>query len=303
VRLLFGGDVMLGRDVAPVVRSDPSGVFRDVRLVVGSADLAMANLESPLTRRAHTARNPNALEASPGSARLLARAGFDAMGVANNHAGDAGVGSVTDTIAALRTAGVRPVGGGANVANARAPQVVDIRGVRVAVLAFDATRQGAPAGRASPGIAWWDERAANDAVQRARLGADLVVVGLHGGVEYGRVPDDGIRLIADLLAGWGADIVWASGPHVVQPVYVVNPDGDGRRTVVATSLGNMLFDQTQPGTQEGALLEVLAGQNGVVGFRIGSTQDGDRRVHFAGWARPEGRAVVIDGRRWDLADG
>jgi poly-gamma-glutamate capsule biosynthesis protein CapA/YwtB (metallophosphatase superfamily) len=292
---------MLGRDVAPVVRSDPSGVFGGVRRVVAGADLAMANLESPLTRRAHTARNPNALEASPESARLLARAGFDAMGVANNHAGDAGVGSVTDTIAALRSAGVQPVGGGAALASAREPKVVDIRGVRVAVLAFDATRQGVPAGRATPGIAWWDERAANKAVRRARVRADLVVVGLHGGVEYGRVADDRIRLIADLLAGWGVDIVSASGPHVVQPVYMIDPDGDGRPTVVAASLGNLLFDQTQPGTQEGALLEVLACLNGVVGYRIGSTSDRDRRVHFVGWTRADGEAVVIDGDRWSQA--
>jgi poly-gamma-glutamate synthesis protein (capsule biosynthesis protein) len=276
-------------------------VFRDVRRVVAGVDLAVANLESPLTRRAHMARNPNALEASPESARLLALAGFDLMVVANNHAGDAGVGSVTDTIAALRSAGIQPVGGGATVANAREPQVVDIRGVRVAALAFDATRQGVPAGRTTPGIAWWDERAANEAVRRARVRADLVVVGLHGGVEYGRLADDRIRLIADLLAGWGVDVVWASGPHVVQPTYVIDPDGDGRPTVVATSLGNMLFDQTQPGTQEGALLEVLARRNGVVGYRIGSTRDADRRVHFAGWDQPNGEPMVIDGRWWSSA--
>ena len=72
VRILIGGDVMLGRGVADVVAHDPWGVFFDVQTEVRSADIAIANLESPLTRRPHVAVTPNALEADPAAARLLA---------------------------------------------------------------------------------------------------------------------------------------------------------------------------------------------------------------------------------------
>jgi hypothetical protein len=300
VRLLFGGDVMLGRGVAPIARADPHGLFADVRLTVSNADLAAANLESPLTHRPHTAGTPNALEASSKTARLLARAGFDAMAMANNHAGDAGPGSVTDTIDALRSAGIRPVGGGSNDAEALEPQTFEIRGIRVALLSFDATRQGLRANDTSAGVAWWSTRAARRAVRQARAEADVVVVGLHGGIEYQRGPDPLLTRLGELLAGWGADVVWGTGPHVVQPVSVIDPDGDGRWTVLLTSLGNLLFDQTQPGTQEGALLEILADDHGVIGYRIGSTQDTDRRVHFETWQEPLGDAAALDAEWWNL---
>src|SRR2546429_3638049 len=71
VRLLFGGDVMLGRGVAPVVARDPASVFAGIRFAVGSADVAVANLESPPTRRPHLPSfGPNALEAKPAAAGL-----------------------------------------------------------------------------------------------------------------------------------------------------------------------------------------------------------------------------------------
>src|SRR3990170_1448692 len=78
VRLLFAGDVMLGRGVARVAASDPAGLFSGIRLEVASADLAVANLESPLTSRPpDPPSGPNALEAPAAAAGRLAEAGFD----------------------------------------------------------------------------------------------------------------------------------------------------------------------------------------------------------------------------------
>ncbi len=299
VRLLFAGDVMLGRGVAPIARADPDGLFADVRFVLSEADLAVANLESPLTARPHTSANPNALEADPAAAGLLATAGFDAMSVANNHAGDAGPASVDDTLAALRSAGIRSVGGGATTDDAFAPQVVERGGLRIALLSFDATGEGLRAGTA-PGVAWWDEARVRTAVEEARAVADVVAVGVHGGAEYRRGPDPYLLRLAESLAGWGADVVWGQGPHVVQPVRAIDPDGDGRVTVVATSLGNLLFDQSIPGTQRGALLEVLAGPDGVRAYRVGTSEHHDRRVHFRGWRPPADDAGAVDGGWWTV---
>ncbi|HUL84583.1 MAG TPA: CapA family protein, partial [Actinomycetota bacterium] len=116
VRILVGGDVMLGRGVADVAAHDPWSIFSDVQTEVRSADIAIANLESPLTRRPHVAPTPNALEADPSAARQLAAAGFDAVSIANNHAGDAGPGGIADTLGALRGVGVLPLGGGLDAA-------------------------------------------------------------------------------------------------------------------------------------------------------------------------------------------
>jgi poly-gamma-glutamate synthesis protein (capsule biosynthesis protein) len=301
VSVLLVGDVMLGRNVAPMVRDDPAGVFEDVRSVVAGADVAAANLESPLTTRPHIATNPIALEADPASARLLADAGFDLMGLANNHSGDAGRSSILDTIAAVESSGMIVAGAGENIAEAHAWQVMESNGLEIGFLAFDATLAGTPATADSAGIAHWDHDRVRSVVTAARAEVDVLIVGVHGGVEYSTATDPGMEALAADLAGWGVDVVWGHHPHVVQPVYVT-AGSTGRDTVVATSLGNFLFDMSDPGTQDGALLEVLADGNGVVAFRVGSAGHPDRRLHFDGWALPGGDAALLGLEWWGVVD-
>ena len=294
VTMLFAGDVMLGRGVAPVVASNPWAVFGDVSAKIHGADLAAANLESPLTRRTHTSHNPNALEADPFGAQVLAAAGFSAMSVANNHAGDAGIASISDTLDALRKGGVWPIGAGRTTAEAYAPVIVRRNGLVIALLAFDATGQGVSASKTTTGVASWNVERARAAVAVARALADLVVVSVHGGAEYQFGADPYLSKIANQLALWGADVVWCHGPHIVQPTKVIDPNGDGRPTVVATSLGNLLFDQSMPGTTRGALLEVKANAKGVFAYRVGVTDTAERRVAFVRWDLPRGDAVAFD---------
>jgi hypothetical protein len=71
---------------------------------------------------------------------------------------------------------------------------------------------------------------------------------------------------------------------------------------VATSLGNLVFDQHIPGTRTGALLEVLAGRDGVRAYRVGSTrQEESNAVDFGRWGAPHGDAVALAGEWWTLA--
>ncbi len=299
-RILLAGDVSLGRGLADVVRHDPGSVFEDLTLVIGTADLAAANLESPLTTRAHLGDERYDLRADPSSADLLATAGFDVIGLANNHAGDAGPGTVLDTIAALEAAELIPVGGGTE-SEAFAPVIVDVDGVSVGLVAFDATGDGPSASPSSPGVATWDPVTAQATVADLRDDVDVVVVGVHGGVEYLAVPDVTMREIGRVLAAAGADVVWGHGAHIVQPIELVDADGDGRPTVVATSLGNLVFDQRRPPRDAGAVLELLVDGTGVTALRLGDTRMRQGRVRFDDWRLPDGDATLLDGAWWQLA--
>jgi len=298
VRLVFAGDVMLGRGVAPVAESSPGGLFTGIRFELSSADLAMANLESPLTTRTHIS-GPDALEAKPSAARLLRQAGFDALSLANNHAGDAGPETVNDTMRALAKAKITVVGAGASREQAVAARIVSVGDLRVALLAFDATLEGPEPADGSPGVARWDKKLAQKAVEDARARADIVVVALHGGAPYAPEGDPHLLRLSRLLSRWGADVVWAAGPHVVQPVRLIKP-AQGRSTVVATSLGNLVFDQHIPGTRRGALLEVLVGSDGVRAYRVGRTVAA-APASFLGWKTPRSDAVALAGGWWTLA--
>lgn len=300
VTVLFAGDAMLGRGLAPLIASNPDSLFADVRREIRRADLAALNVESPLTDLQHVSANPYALEADPATAHLLAAAGFDIAGIANNHAGDAGAQSVTDSIEAVEGVGMVAIGGGASIDRAWEAAIISIDGVDIAFLAVDGSGQGLTATERRPGVASWDEKLAHAAVMKAQQSADIVTVGLHGGIEYWDESDPLLTPIALQLAAWGVDVVWGHGPHVAQPVFVVDPDGDGRRTVVGTSLGNFLFDQQAPQTSNGLLLEVLVDRDGLVAHRIGNKHHDDLRVHFTGWHVPTGDAALIKGEWWNL---
>ena len=289
---------MVGRRVGELAAIDPDSVFEDVKVVVRDADLAMANLESPLTERTHETENPFHLEADPALAPLIAAAGFDVLGIANNHAGDAGAASILDTMQAVAAAGMESIGGGADLASAWEPRYLDAAGVRVALLAIDVSRQGLAAA-VGPGIAVWDATRARAAVAEARSRSDVVVVAIHGGVEEWAKTDPFLDPVARDLAAWGADVVWGHGPHVGQPVIAV-PGVDGAPSLVATSLGNFLFDQQFEPNCTGLVLETLVDGAGLIAWRLGLTEGDDLRVHFDKWLQPEGDAALIDGEWWSL---
>lgn len=300
VRLLFVGDVMLGRSVAPIVLADAHGVFADVRHIISESDLALFNLESPLTNREHEAKNPNVLEAPPEAADLLRAAGFDVADLANNHSGDAGLAGIRDSVAALADVGLRSVGVGGDGGGAAAPLIIDAGSIQIAILAFDLTWAGPIAGE-DPGVATWDAGIVADAVGAAHAVADVVVVGVHGGIEYRTESDDPMLQPAiDQLVGLGVDVVWGHGAHVVQPIYVADAAGTAGPTLAASSLGNFLFDQRIDETGSGAVLEVLANGEGVLAYRVGRTDHRDLRVRFLGWDLPEADAVVVEGQWWSL---
>lgn len=296
VSLTFVGDVMLGRGVAPVAKGDPAGIFEEVRWVLRSSDLVMGNLESPLTNRSHQSPNPHTLETDPASALLLADAGFDVLSLANNHIGDVGSAGVLDTLEAVETAGMMAVGAGVDFEGASAPLLIEVSGVRLAVLAFDATGAGLSAGT-EPGVAPWNEESARVATESAAAQSDLLIVSLHGGVEYLPEIDPRMLRLAEMLTAWGADVVWGHGSHVVQPV--VTAPGE-RPSLMATSLGNFIFDQRGPLTGTGAVLRVLADRSGVIAHRMGVTSHSDLRVRWLGWTLPDGDAALIGGEWWSL---
>jgi poly-gamma-glutamate capsule biosynthesis protein CapA/YwtB (metallophosphatase superfamily) len=291
VRLILSGDVMLGRGVAGLARARPAAVLGNVAPELRAADLAVANLESPLTSRPHLASHgPNALEARPATARLLRAAGFDAMSIANNHAADTGPLTTSDTGRALAAAGLGEIGA------SYTPLLRQAHGVRVAFLSFDDTDEGPRAVR-------WDPAHARAAVAHARARADVVVVGLHGGSDYNPTTDPWLLHLGRLLASWGADVVWGTGPHVVQPARLV-PGRGGRVTLVATSLGNLVFDQHIPGTRTGELLEVLLGKDGLRAYRLGTTaQRPSNVVDFGHWKPPRSDAVALGDTWWSLPRG
>jgi poly-gamma-glutamate synthesis protein (capsule biosynthesis protein) len=255
VTLALLGDVMLGRGVAEAhAGGDWESALQALRPCLAGADLALANLESPLT--AAPLLGPGFdLRAPPEAARALSAAGLDVVSVVNNHALDAGVQGVTDTHLALAREGLAPI-----VPGRAAWRTVN--GLPVAFLAFeDVTRP-------------LDVEAAAAAVSNARRAGGVVIVSVHWGGEYRVGPTERQRFVVQRLADAGASVIWGHHPHVLQPLAWEQGAGRSHPALVAYSLGNALFDQVAPPeARRGAMLLVTLNRRGaqavsVVPFEI-----------------------------------
>ncbi|HEU5247633.1 MAG TPA: CapA family protein [Candidatus Udaeobacter sp.] len=122
--LVFGGDVMLGRSCAAKIENgtDP---FAGIATLLGGASFAAANLECTISNLGESSRR-YAFRAPSRSAQLLRRAGFHAMGMANNHALDFGAAALNDCAARLFREQVQPIGVGEPGSSPSAPSFFSI---------------------------------------------------------------------------------------------------------------------------------------------------------------------------------
>jgi poly-gamma-glutamate capsule biosynthesis protein CapA/YwtB (metallophosphatase superfamily) len=251
--MLFVGDVMLSRTVGKRMKAENDWTypFEKIAPTLRAADLAFANLECPISDVGKNKGHLYSFRADPRAIEGLTFAGFDVLSVANNHTDDWGTPALVDTLERLRAAGIRPVGAGRNDLEAHYPVLVNLNGVRLAFLAYvDVPPREAASGPDRPGVAWLDPERALADIRFARPLADVVIVSLHWGVEYTRRPQRSQVELAHRMIDAGADLIVGGHPHVVQPLEEYHGH------TIAYSLGNFIFDQHDPPTHHGLMLQV-----------------------------------------------
>ena len=243
---------MLGRGVTP--SEDPLAYLAPY---LQSADLALANLESPLTTVPSQTSGYN-LCASPERVRFLVTAGLDLLSVANNHSLDCGPDGLAKTESTLHAAGLTAFG------STDEPVYRTLNGLRLAFLAFEDV--SAPL----------DGEAAAQLIRGAHDSGALVIVSIHWGMEYQGGPSERQRQLAQQFVDAGVILIWGHHPHVLQPAAWIQPPAGsapssppqgkpaGGSTLVLYSLGNALFDQGGlADTRQSALVLVELSENGV----------------------------------------
>jgi poly-gamma-glutamate capsule biosynthesis protein CapA/YwtB (metallophosphatase superfamily)/outer membrane protein assembly factor BamB len=264
VSLVAVGDVMLGRGVGHIIETNsPSYPFVRTADLIREADVAFANLESPITSGG-ISQGAMSLGADPSAAEGLAEAGFDVVSLANNHILDYGGAGLLDTVDTLEKMGILYAGLKQGSEEGLSPVVLDVRGLRLAFLAYNDVGGYYEAAEGElGGPARLDPASAYEDVRRAAGEADLVVVSLHWGAEYLPAPDDSQREIARGLLEVGADLVIGHHPHVMG---AVGSYDDG---LVAYSLGNFVFDQPfSRETAQGLILCALLDGTGLKQVRL-----------------------------------
>jgi hypothetical protein len=227
--LALAGDTMLGRGVAQRLGDRPGlgTLFSpEVSGLFGGADLAVLNLECCVSARGERWPDPDKpffFRAPPAAAGLLAALGVDCVTLANNHALDYGFDALADTRESLEHAGVRVVGAGADVEQAREFAVLRAHGLRLAVVGVTDHPEQWAAGPGRPGVAWADLASGVpdwllDLVERAAARADAVLVTPHWGPNMTPAPPGYVRAAARRLVDAGATLVAGHSAHVFHAV-------------------------------------------------------------------------------------
>lgn len=244
IELLFVGDILM--DWSTKETMNQKGVdypFFHVKKEISAADIAVANLENPLTTRDDTFKDQNQLynfKSNPEHIQGVINAGFDLVSLANNHALDYGQEGLVDTIETLKENKLDYIGVGKTKEEAFQAKEYQLKGKKIKIMS---------ASRFVPSAGWYSFHKRTKAaiagaydldylvqkVKEEKEQTDFLVLFLHWGVEKTTTPAEYQKVYVKQLVEAGVDAIIGSHPHWLQgfEYYEGVP--------VAYSLGNFLF--------------------------------------------------------------
>ena len=254
VSLIFAGDIMLSRFIGTLSarKNDWTFPFRRIADTTRPADIAVGNLEGPISARGERAGSEHSFRADPRAIQGLTFAGFDVVSIANNHIWDYGAEAFLDTLEILRKNGIQPVGGGEDYSKAHAPVIKEIRGIRFAFLSYtNLISRSLAVESQTPAISFAEKEEIVRDIKEARKKSDVVVALFHWGDEYETRPNALQEDLAHAAIDAGAKLVIGHHPHTIQDTEEYNGG------FIAYSLGNLVFDQNfSEETKRGLVLRV-----------------------------------------------
>lgn len=295
ISTIFTGDVMMARRYETdgiIPNLGVNAIFERVQPLISAVELAMCNLECPLTNaETHHPTKMFYFKGRPEYVQALPFAGFDYCALANNHNFDYMLDGMHETMFVLDSVGILHSGSGDNDELARVPAYFTKNGLTAAIVSF-CNRDGSwdneqpflGAGPGRPGFAMWDRANAEAIIPRVRSEADVVIVQVHSGIEYATeaplllelgvdprderyrtfeiIPDTSDLALRRYAIDLGADLVVNHHPHVIQGCETYN----GR--LIAHSMGNFAFDQRFPETFYSVAIQSLLSANGANDFTM-----------------------------------
>jgi poly-gamma-glutamate capsule biosynthesis protein CapA/YwtB (metallophosphatase superfamily) len=245
IRIVLTGDILLGDAAAgTLARRGLGWPFAATRELLAAADLAVGNLEGPISPHCEPLGEAWSYNMDTRAAAALRHAGFTLLTLGNNHIRDCGDVGVRETAVALRAAGLESFGAGPTQEEAGRPVVREVRGVRLAFVGYLAPSQmldGKPfaldhvGANGRWGVALARPSRYGPDLALARRHADLVIAVMHLGDRYQTGPTEEEQAIARGAIEAGADAVVAHGPHIAGPVEL------HRGRPILYSIGNYAF--------------------------------------------------------------
>jgi poly-gamma-glutamate capsule biosynthesis protein CapA/YwtB (metallophosphatase superfamily) len=190
-----------------------------------STDARIINLETSITRSEAYVHKGINYRMSPENAACLVAGGIDFCVLANNHILDWGHQGLRETLSVLRNLNIKSAGAGEDLAQARAPAILEIphKG-RVIIFSFACVTSGTPRNwAATPNAAGVNllptlcEQAVRELEQRVSQTwqrGDVVVVSIHWGSNWSYAVTESERWFAhELIERAGVSVVYGHSSH------------------------------------------------------------------------------------------
>jgi poly-gamma-glutamate synthesis protein (capsule biosynthesis protein) len=205
---------------------DPAYVWGDALAVLHDRKPAarIINLETAITRSSKPWPKGINYRMHPANVGCLTAAQIDCCVLANNHVLDWGQDGLLETLATLRSAGVRTVGAGQQAAEAAAPAALPLaKGRRLLVYGLASTTSGIPRDWAAtdrragvnllPDLSVQTAASLAETARAARKPGDVLVASLHWGSNWGYDVPHAQRAFAHALVDGGFTIVHGHSSH------------------------------------------------------------------------------------------
>ncbi|MBE0607798.1 MAG: CapA family protein, partial [Dehalococcoidia bacterium] len=281
------GDILMSRCSLAAIEAtgDWGAALRGpVGEYLAAADLALGSLDGSIQDIAEpygciVMEFPN-LTSPPQVIEALTVAGIDGVTIATNHIFDCAEGgcgsqAMLRTIELLNEAGIKTVGGGANLEEALAPAIFEVNGLKFGVLGFDdIAAEHLQATETDPGTAPLDDSYDDEQdtppaepafykpaellaltrfeerIRKLKEEVDVVIVQVQSGYEDTHDPSPRSLKALRAAVDAGADLVVGNQAHWVQGIELRGS------AFIAYALGNFIFDQRRtPEHTQGYLLE------------------------------------------------
>lgn len=233
--------------------------FQYIKPYAEKSDLAMGCFETTLPGAAVGYEGYPTFKSPDSVATAFKGAGFDVVFTSTNHILDAGTDGFFSTITTLKNNGLTVAG--TNEDTQKPYVITEVKGVKVGLVSYvyETPKRGAQRTLNAEPIPQELEDNINsfdpDQLEvdmpkiKANMeaakkdGAEILIVYMHWGEEYATTPVDYQKQMANEIANSGADVIFASHPHVIEPVEMITTV-DGTKTVpVFYALGNFISNQ------------------------------------------------------------
>lgn len=260
--LVFTGDIGFDRYMYKKW-NDEDLISDEVLAFLHSADHVIANVEGPIAEIPQNTVQSGVKQLlhtiDPEAVKVLKNMRADIWNICNNHIMDAGEDGIKSTIEIAKQNGVKTIGAGMNINDARKPVIIDEAG-GIGLFGVGYQRACRAAGEEKAGcFSWSDLDAIQNVIDDIKRKCRWCVVVAHAGEEFTPLPSPYTRERYHKYLDMGADIVISHHPHVP-----MNYETVGNK-IIFYSLGNFIFDtdyqRSQYYTDLGLLIKINFTEN------------------------------------------